>query len=456
MIRTLLTVLKMAVVLAAVVWVAGHPGSIAIDWLGYTLTFHVGLFLIALMVLLALGIFLFSFIKTVLDLPGMFSRYSARTAKDRGLTAVAKGISAIAAGDGKDAERQALRAEKALGEGHSLSLFLKAQAARLNGDEAEASLAYLALMKDKHAGFMGLKGLLQGALERGDYGAALEFGRKALQDYPRQGGILALVYDLELRAQNWRAARKVLGRMEKCGALVPEKAARDRVALLLAQALAYKDSGDEKSYLRMVQKAYKVMPAFLPAALWLAEAYIAQGKQARAAKVIERIWRVSSHPELTALWAKAYRVPTHDTTAARVLWFERLLKIDPVSVEGLLAMASLLTQEGLWGDARVHLEKAEAVRPNVHLYKLWARLEEAATGNKEAGRLWLEKAENSVREKVWICSETGRLYDAWAPVSDQGLFNTIIWDFPSARHVDLSHVRYGLYGRGLIGVGGFS
>ncbi|MCB1840332.1 MAG: heme biosynthesis protein HemY, partial [Alphaproteobacteria bacterium] len=37
---------------------------------------------------------------------------------------------------------------------------------------------------------------------------------------------------------------------------------------------------------------------------------------------------------------------------------------------------------------------------------------------------------------VWICSETGHVYDRWVPVSDHGLFNTIVWDYPQSRHHD--------------------
>ena len=92
-------------------------------------------------------------------------------------------------------------------------------------------------------------------------------------------------------------------------------------------------------------------------------------------------------------------------------------------------------RERLWGEARKYLEKVQAIRPNVRLYKIWARLEEMATQDERAVRGWLEKAADAPRERVWICSETGRVYDEWVPISDQGLFNTIIWDFPQGRHV---------------------
>lgn len=439
MIRMIITLAKIGVVLAAVIWVAERPGTVKIDWLDYTIEFHIGFFLISLFVLLALGIFLFAIIKGVFDIPKSLARYKVMTSKDKGLKAFSIGLSAAVAGDAKGAAYQAYRTRKFLGE-NPLSLLLEAQAARLNGDEAEASRAYIELMKDKHAGFMGVRGLLQSALDHGDYNGALELGHKALSNYPKQGWILNIVYDLELRAHNWDNASKILYRAEKAGAITHEKAGSDRVALLLAQGLEYKNDGDDKAYMRNLQKAYKFNPCFLPTALWKADAHIANGNHKAAIKTIEKSWKCNPHPELTRLWAKAYRPPKNSDAMARVRWFEKLVKLDPESVEGLQAMASVMTQEQLWGDARRHLERAEAIRPNVHLYKLWAQLEEKATGNQMAVRAWLEKAADAPRERVWICSETGRLYDEWMPVSDQGLFNTIIWDFPQGRSFAMPHI----------------
>ncbi|MCK5384802.1 MAG: heme biosynthesis protein HemY [Alphaproteobacteria bacterium] len=441
MIRTFLTLAKIGLFLGAVVWVAEHPGTIEIKWLDYVLEFHIGFFLFVLFVLLVTGIFLFAVIKSIFDFPKTMERYHDMTGKDKGLKALSIGLSAVAAGDAKSASYQAYRVKKYLKDENPLSLLLEAQAARLQGDEAEASRAYIKLMGNENAGFMGVRGLLQSALDCGDYNGALELGHRALQDYPKQGWILSIVYDLEIRARNWDSASKILYRAEKAGAIIAEKALSDRVTMLLAQALENKKAGDEAGYFRDLHKAYKYNPKFLPTALWLSDMYIERGKHKAAVNMIGKAWKNAPHPELTRLWAKAYQPPKNNDSMARVRWFEKLLKLDPKSVEGLQAMASVMTQEGLWGDARRHLEMAEDIRPNVHLYKLWAELEEKATGDEEAVRFWLEKAADAPRERVWICSETGRVYDEWMPISDQGLFNTIIWDFSQGRSFALPHLQ---------------
>lgn len=438
MIRTLWMLAKIGIVVAMVIWVVENPGTIEIDWLHYSIEFHIGAFLVFLLILVALGITIFSIIKGAMDLPKTMKRYHEITGKDKGLHALSLGMSAVAAGDAKNASYQAYRVKKFLTDKNPMSMLLEAQAARLKGDAEGASKAFVALMGNKDAGFMGVRGLLQAALDREDYVSALELGHRALEDYPKQGWILSIVYDLEIRARNWDSASKVLYRTEKAGAITPEKAKSDRVAMLLAEAEELKEAGKEEHFFRALNKAYKFDPEFLPTTMRLADMYLERGKYKAAASMIEKSWKKGAHPALVGLWGRAYRPPKDNDPMARVRWFEKLHKFNPQSVEGLQALASVLTQEGLWGEARKHLEAAEEIRPNVHLYKLWSQLEEKATHDDAAVRSWLEKAADAARERVWICSETGRIYDDWTPISDQGLFNTIVWDFPQGRVIQPS------------------
>lgn len=435
MIRALFTLLKISLVVAAVVWVVHNPGTIEIDWLGAKATFHIGAFLFALLIFNTLGIVVFSFIKTTIDWPKNMQRYKSITGKEKGLKALTLGLSAVAAGDAKSAHYQATRAKKFLGDEHALSYLLEAQSARLKGNELDASQAFMALLEQKESSFLGVRGLLQSALDHGDYKSALELGYRALEDYPKQGWILSVVYDLEIRLRQWDNALKMLYRAEKAGAITKEKANSDRVAMLLAQAEQAKQDQHEKNLFRYLQKAYKTDSTFIPAVVRLGRMYVERKKYKAAASIIEKAWKRQPHPALADIWGEAYQSKEGSDPMDRVRWFEKLLAFNPQSVEGLQALARVLIEEGLWGEARKYLQQAEETRPNVVLYKLWARLEERATHDDLAVKEWLEKAADAARERVWICSETGRVYDEWQPISDQELFNTIIWDFPQGRDI---------------------
>ncbi len=447
MIKALITLIKIAIVVGVVVWVAENPGTISIDWLSYTFTFHIGFFLFAQLVLLAVGIALFSFIKGLFDLPKNLKRYRDMTHKDKGIKALTLGMTAVAAGDAKSAKYQAHRARKFMDGDNALSKLLDAQSARLNGDEIDAARAFTALMDQRDSAFLGVRGLLQSALDHGDYNGALELGHRALEDYPKQGWILRIVYDLEIRARNWDGARKLIYRLEKAKEITSAQATRDRVAMLIAEAEMAKQNGEEELYFKCLTKAYKTDPTFVPAILRLADLYIERNKKKAAISLVKKAWIANPHPGLTSIWERARIVPKPVSEDGkpdpmdRVRWFEKLLAFKPDSVEGLLALAQVQIEEGLWGEARKNLNTAEDIRPNKNLYKLWARLEGRATHNDDAVRVLLEKAADAPRERVWICNETGRTYKEWSPISDQGLFNTIIWDFPQGRsHVPANHI----------------
>ncbi|MBI1301616.1 MAG: hypothetical protein GC137_08160 [Alphaproteobacteria bacterium] len=432
MIRALWILVKVGIVIGIILWVAERPGTISIDWMNYTLTFHVGFFILILMAIVALGIVIFSIFKTILDFPKNWSLYRGRVNREKGLRALTLGLTAVAAGDAKLAKYQSHKAQQYLPEGEALSKLLAAQAARLNGDELEASKAFMKLMEHKDAAFLGIRGLLQTALDHEDFRGAQELTQKALALHPKQGWLLKISYDLEIKAQNWETARKTLYRLEKAGGIDKQKANSDRVAMLLAEAEQFKQEARDDKYFKTLQKSYSADPFSIPTVLKLARCYLERGKRKTAIQMIKKQWQERPHPGLVTLWGEAFRPPRKGDGMARVKWFEELRDIKPESVEGLQALAGAYIHEALWGDARKCLQKAEEIRPNVNLYKIWAYLEERYGSDEETVKEWLQKAADAPRERVWVCAETGRIYDEWVAVSDLGLFNTIRWDFPQA------------------------
>ncbi|MCB1782940.1 MAG: heme biosynthesis protein HemY [Alphaproteobacteria bacterium] len=446
MIRALLVLIKIGVLVAVVVWLAERPGTVTLDWMDYHITAQLGLFLIGLLGVVMLGMVIFGIIKGTLDMPQTFRRYREFQGREKGLRALGIGLAAVAAGDAKNAAYQAHRARKFMPNDAALPLLLEAQAARLQGREADACQIYAGLLQDKDAGFLGLRGLLQAALDAGDDQSALELGYKALETHPKQGWILRVVYDLEIRMRDWAAARTILYRAEKAGAIPVNKANSDRVAMYLAQADQAQETGYEEGLFRALVKAYKLDKHFVPTVERLGKLYLARGKRKAALSMIEEAWRICPHPALVELWELAMPKAKSGDTMARVRWYEKLAALHPESTEGLVALAGVLVTEGLWGEARKALETAEAIHPGVSLYKTWARLEERATQDEASVREWLGKAADAPRDKVWICSETGRIYERWVAVSDQGLFNTIVWDYPTGRYAPYAPISGGFGG----------
>lgn len=87
------------------------------------------------------------------------------------------------------------------------------------------------------------------------------------------------------------------------------------------------------------------------------------------------------------------------------------------------------------GEARAFLQEAEKLGATTSLYKAFAILEERSSHNEAAIKEHLSRAAGALADKVWVCRETGNIYERWSPVAQpHGSFNTIIWDIPYAHH----------------------
>ncbi|MGQ0527876.1 MAG: heme biosynthesis protein HemY [Alphaproteobacteria bacterium] len=444
MVRLFWFIIKLAVIAAAAVWIAGLQGHVDVEFLYggapsspdlYTSEIDVRAFLFGLLVILVAIIFIYEIVRFFVRAPKEIRRYNYLRRHEKGLQALTLGLTSIAAGDAKDASWQARRAEKFLPPGNSLPLLLKAQSARLRGDEIEAQQNFEALLAHEDTGFLGLRGLLQSSLERGDEVKALELARDAAHRHPKRGWILKTVYELEIKARAWDAALLTLYRAEKAGAIPPEKALSDRVAMLLLQAEADLQSGGRKRAYAKLKKAFRYNPSFAPAAGQLAKLYIQDGKQRAAIKVGEEAWSAQPHPDLAKLW-DALQPPGKPTdTLARLHWHERLAALNPVHVESHIMLARINMDQKFWGDARHYLKQAEdAGATDARTYRLRAELEDNTKRIHEFVMGWQDKAAEAPPEKTWVCHETGHIYDRWYAIAQpHGGFNTIIWDHPYAR-----------------------
>ncbi|MCC7304818.1 MAG: heme biosynthesis protein HemY [Alphaproteobacteria bacterium] len=431
MIRALWFMIKTGLLVALAVWVADRPGTVRIAWLDYELTVHTGFFLLIALFIILLGIFVHGILRTVTGLPENIRRTLRIRRKDKGYRALTLGLAAVAAGDRKVAVYQAYRAARLLPQDKGLPLLLEAQAARLDGREDDAQRIFTELSQNKDAGFLGVRGLLQAAIDSGNHKKALDLAQRALVLYPKQGWILRIVYDHQIKMRRWEEAKTILYRAEKAEAIPAAQASSDRVAILIAQSDEFLQEGLREKAIHNLVQAHKFDPLFVPAVLRLARFYRQDNKRNKAVKLVERAWRTSPHPQFAALWDLLLPPKKAGQPMARLVWFERLLALNPQSAEGHLIVGQIAMEEGLWGEARDHFLKAESIEISPRLYKLQAELEKRSTRNEMHVAALLEKAALAPAEKCWVCRATGRVYEEWSPIAlPHGSFNTIVWDYP--------------------------
>lgn len=433
MLRILWFAIKIGVLVAAAVWVANRPGLISLSWMDYTVEAQAWFALVVAFGAILLLLTLHRFLLSVLGLSGAWGRYRDYRKQIKGQRALVLGMSAVAAGDRKLAQYQAHRARKLLPRDRGLTLLLEADSARLTGDEASAHTAYSKLLGNKDTAFLGMRGLLASALDRGQIEEALPLARKALSMQPKQAWLLRLVYRLELRERRWDDALRILRRVEKAKVFPADVTRSDRQAILIQQARDSFENAQSRAGMEKLKQAYRIDPGFVPAAVALAEKYIENGDRRAAVKLVGRSWEISPHPELAALWKELAPPNKPHDFAIRLRWFEKLLAMRPDHVESQLAAAQAAVDDRLWGEARQYLSAAEEIKHTGRGYLLRAAMEEQL-GHPGEAHYWMDKAANADADPVWTCRDTGQIYERWSPIAEpHGAFNTIIWGFPVAR-----------------------
>lgn len=427
--RALIFLIKISLMAALAVWVADRPGTVQIDWLSYHLKMNLGLFLLSILAFTLLSIFIYNILRTFITLPASLKRYKQIKYREKGYKSLTLGLSAVAAGERRDALKFARQTGKYLPGDTGLPLLLKAQAERLDGREDDARKSFALMLENKDAAFLGLRGLLQAALDRGEYIKALNLARTALDSHPKQRWILKTVYELEIRALDWEAARSTLKKLKKAKALPRARAKYDEAALLIAEGEAQREAGFVVKALQNLKAAHKTAPDFVPAALKLAQQYRRENNRRAAVRVIEKTWKLNPHPILTQLWEDLITPSKKNNKTARLKWFEKLITMNPESTEGYIANARETLAQQLWGKTREHLNRAAEIRPSKEIFKLKTELEKRSGAPSEEVQHAMQKTESAPPDKAWICRETGQIYPAWhwAP---EGMFNTLEWRTP--------------------------
>lgn len=427
--RPIPTLVVVALLIAAAVFVADRPGAVSIVWQGWRIDTSVAVLALAIGAAIVVIAFLWALLRRLLGGPRAFSRRRREKRRRAGYRALTQGMVAVAAGDPDEAQRQARKADVLLAD-PPLTLLLSAQAAQLNGDEDAARKYFTAMLNRPETEFLGLRGLLTQALREGDRGTALRLTERARSLRPRTQWVLASLFDLQARERRWDEAQETIAEIIKRKAMPPEIARRHNAALFYERSREADADGRPRDALQHVARAVSLAPDFTAAVRRHAELLQREGRARQAAKALEAGWRHQPHPALVGAW---HALEPHETALDRVKRMERLAGANPGHPESRIALAGAALSAQLWGEARRQLEPImgeASATPRV--CRLMAELEEAEHGDHAAARQWLERTATAPPDPVWLCAEcSGEAHDWVALCPHCGAFDSLDWKRPA-------------------------
>ncbi len=426
-----LLILLAAVALAAwgLMWLADNPGVVALTFQG--VEYKVSLML-ALGVVAAVAVvwsIAWGVLRFVFRIPSLMTLAARARRREKGLTAVSRGLIAVGAGDSRAAMRHAAEANRLL-EHEPMTKLLHAQAAQLAGDRRGAIAAYNAMLDHQETHGLGLRGLHIEARRGGDHEAALQYAMRANAHAPAAWAGQAVLDD-RARRGDWTGALATVDSNVSARLIDRPTAQRWRAVIKTAMA-GEQIERDPKQALALAQEACRLAPTLIPAAAIYGRLAAAAGDYRRATKILENAYAQTPHPDLAA----AYLHVRHgDSAEDRLARARTLARVAPNDLESMLTVGRAALEAHDRAAARAAVAPLLAFdsphgRPTRRACLLMADLEEAE-GHSGAVREWLARAARAPRDKAWVTD--GVISDRWAPVSPSGTLDAFVWRTPHER-----------------------
>jgi len=409
-VRLVSYIVTVAILVVAAVWFADRPGAVTIEWMDWRVDTSVPILMLAVLLAVAALLLVRWALSQVTRAPARIALRRRALRQHRGYQALAHGLAAAAAGQGREARKHADRAERLLAD-PALTGVLSAQAAQLTGDERQTHARYTALLERPETEALGLRGLLQEALGAHDSDKAIELAMRARRRSPGDRWLAETLFELLVHAGRAREAEALVEDARKKGAMNDETATRRRAVLAHMRANHAQSAGSLRDALDHARRAVKADPGFAVGAATLALHHIAAGQKRRAMRVLTEAWKRSPGPELMAA---AHKLGEGDAPLAHLRQLEKITAGSPDHPETHKSLGEAALAARLWGEARRHLTAAVAARPTQGIFRLLAKLEEAEFGDKEAARGWLDKAAHASPDPGWACTTCGVPAAEWS------------------------------------------
>lgn len=436
MLRVLFFLILIAVLGWGFGWLADRPGDLVFTFAG--MRYHVTMMVAVsiLVAIIAAVMLVWWLVKSMIRSPYTLKRHFRARTRDRGYQALSTGLLAAGAGDAQAAQRMRLQASKLLNaDQEPLLHLLDVQTAMLEGRTDDVRRHFEAMIADPETKLLGLRGLYLEAIRANAREAASHFAEEAVAIAPQLEWASNAVLGQKSLEGDWQGALQVLDARQatlnlgKQSKLVREKIARDRAALLAAEAMDLFDR-DPVQARSCAQKAYKLAPDLTPVAVILARCMLRDGDIRKGCKVLEAAWRQQPHPEIAEVYLHAR---AGDSALDRLKKAQHLVSLRDRDVEAKLVLAQAALEAGELQLARESAEKALQQEPREQAFLLMADIEEAQYGNQanNQGRIreWLARAVKAPRDPVWTAD--GVVMDHWSPVSPvTGRINAFEWKAP--------------------------
>lgn len=435
MIRMLAYLLLLVGLMAGVVWLADHPGTVQLDAFGYRLETSLMVLLCALVALMVSVGLIILVIRALIGIPTSIHARRVLSHQRKGLDAITHTLTALASANWPLASRQLQQAGKQLGHDHPVVLLLGTQLAHAQGKRETVRHQLSAMLKHEQTRLIGLRGMIEQAMQDGDESTALAHAKEALAAQPSDRWLRLVMLDVLARQKQWAEAERQLRHARKHQALSTAELRRYEALLELMQAREALADGNHSHAAQHAARAWKLDASFAPIASLQLDCLQHQGQHRAWHRTIRQAWKLSPRHELGSrmLHAIAQEKPT---TQRKLV--EKLVAYQPDHAESYLLQAQLALKQARYDDARQHLRAALGLQESVRIYQLFADTLQAEGGQESQIQEWLRRAATAPAEACWHCAKCDHRQPEWSlHCSSCKAFDSFIWQAEEASLVEL-------------------
>lgn len=426
MLQTIWFFIKITLVVIGSLWLLNQPGYVSLSLYGYGIEIKTGIFLLSILAFCIALITVWRIVNGIFSLPTLLKRKTTEHRQNQSYKTITGTLVALTMGDSRTAIKMAEKTNKLIPAQNGLNNLLMAYAARLSGDQELAYQKFQALSEHKETALFGVRGLIASAMDKGDYRLALIHAEDNLAKHKSNPWLNSILYHLQIKNEQYDEALKTLKKLSKTGQFSDEKINSDRIALY---HLKFTSTGE----IKFLKKALKYNPNFVPSVTKLARLYLDKKQSGKAAALIKKAWAAEPHPDMAMLWDQMAPEPNPEKPEKYLKWYKQLLKINDDNIESYIILARAAMRIELFGEAKSYVRHAQDIYPSMRLLQLLGDIENHSHSPEQSHSDLLKQSTRTLPDKVWICKETGLVYDAWSPIAQpQMSFNTIIWEQPAA------------------------
>jgi HemY protein len=417
MLRRLIGLVVVIIVTGVVAhFLSQQQGSTVIEWMGWRIEARTSLIAVLLIGTIIVIVGFDRLYGYITGIPRRITGSIAARRQNQGHHALALGLVAVSAGDGREATRQARKAERLIGT-TTLTELLSAQAAVLNGDHDAATGFFKKLSDHRETAFIGKAGMMRLLADDGRDEDALESGREAFRLNRNAPSLAKGLFALEARHENWAEAIAALKVARRDDDMDDEEARRTLAALLYKKAET--ESAEDEIKLQTLEAALKEDPAFLPALMEARRLYRDLERDRKVVPMLKRALQHRPQPAIIETLFEDYSASSKTGDADALAKIIRLVDKHGNDQGSLIATARLAMRLELWGEALRLLTLIPEKARNIAAWQMMADLADHAPDAQPLKADWPErsdcliKASRAPRPDGWSCTSCNTPHQDW-------------------------------------------